>query len=89
MTEEELQKIEARLKAAEPSPWKRSGLTVVVGRYMDEGYVIADCGHHESPDTAPDNATFIAHAPTDIAALIAEVRRLRAIVEDYDIRPDC
>ena len=25
----------------------------------------------------------------DIAALIAEVRRLWAIVEDYDIRPDC
>lgn len=29
------------------------------------------------------NAEFIAHAPADIAALIAEVRRLRGEVEDW------
>lgn len=39
--------------------------------------IIAECNSATIPNAA--NAAFIAHAPEDIAALLAEVRRLRAL----------
>lgn len=91
MTTLDLDAIEARLAAATPGPWRAytkerhdslfglpddtaySWVTVshddeIIGELFDDA-----TGHRGSLDAA-----FIAAAPTDIAALIAEVRRLRA-----------
>lgn len=75
MTPEELAEIETRAEAATEGPWKtfcpygNSSRTqrVVTG---PRGLVVFDDGN--STDT---DARFIAHARTDIPALIAEVRR--------------
>ena len=77
----DLEAIKARLSAATPGPWRRDGnhrakvrggdgdtLTRVVPESSDEPW---------SP-TDEANADLIAHAPGDIAALVAEVERLRA-----------
>lgn len=67
MTEEQLQQIRDRLKAATPGPW-----TVV--------HELLNCWIPEvdGPMAIGENdAEFIAHAPEDIAALLAEVERRR------------
>lgn len=78
MTDAELTAIEARCAAATDGPWRvcnHAGGYLGIQCNTRYGYV-AECGdqldeqHHE-------NATFIAHARTDIPALLAEVRRLR------------
>jgi len=73
----DLAPIEARLKAATPGPWR----WVAVSGGWDG--VAAEGG----PDICRlslnlgANAILIAHAPTDIAALVAEVRRLQAALQ--------
>lgn len=80
MTEQELQAIEARANAATPGPWY----------YAYEGS--SDWSvFQDGTDTRPvaslhrwhkaecPEAVFIAHARQDIPALVAEVRRLRAL----------
>jgi flavin-dependent dehydrogenase len=82
----DLEAIKARLSAATPGPWRRDGnhrakvrggdgdtLTRVVPESSDEPW---------SP-TDEANADLIAHAPGDIAALIAEVERLREVNDGY------
>ena len=80
MTDEELAAIQGRLKNITPPPWFHV-LASIVGTKDDP----------ESPDTTcvcctewgycgddpQANAAFIAHAPDDIAHLLAEVERLR------------
>jgi hypothetical protein len=78
-----LPEIKARLAAITPGQWK------LREPFEDEARVfsvwtgpndgtIADCYNYtDEQDKA--NAQFIAHSPTDIAALIAEVERLNAI----------
>ncbi len=91
MTKEQLDKIEARLMATTPGPW------IPYYRYKpgrpwegcdidaaDNGNEIAKVHTGDDADAyAKDaaNSRFIAHAPSDIAALIAEVRRLNAASE--------
>lgn len=82
MESEELAEIEARANAATPGPWETHvTYCVITLRYGDDGYLVADCGASESPDCCEGNAPFIAHARTDVPALVAEVRRLTAEVE--------
>lgn len=87
MSPEELAKIETRLKAATPGRWAVDALRVVRGTTV----VCTLPLNYRGP--APADADFIAHAPSDIAALLAEVRRLtpapriavwEAGVDDYE-----
>ena len=77
MTDEELAGIEARCNAATAGPWEVSG--------RGFGYWAVICEYPHSPAVdgccSRENATFIAHARTDVSALLAEVRRLRGLVK--------
>jgi hypothetical protein len=70
MTTPDLKAIEERLAAATPGPWDAWLNQVRVAAHRSS---VASC----AAKNGPEDATFIASAPTDIAALIAEVRRLR------------
>lgn len=89
MTDSELAAIEARAKRATEGPWtiksvwtdKHSGADEVSGA---NGQSVCLCDEHDggyNPNTQR-NVDFIAHARTDIPALIAEIRRLRADMQD-------
>lgn len=80
MTDAELAAIEARLKAATPGPWTRDGVAargewVVV---LANGERVATMYEMAEPNSDARNGDLIAHAPTDLAALVEEVRRLKA-----------
>lgn len=87
MTPEQLSEIEARLRAATPGPWTKDprGGGVVRGSTLIEfvrgssytQVALAVGLHEKEAGGQEENATFIANAPADIAALIAEVERLR------------
>jgi hypothetical protein len=88
MTADELDAIEAREKAATAGPWSAlTGMLAYSPRLIasagDECYIVQNdvAGPGLINDTQPDLA-FIAHAREDVPALVAEVRRLRAIVDD-------
>lgn len=73
----DLEPIKARLAAATPGPWESdiypgSENWVYVGGVRGPGPSL-ELGADSSGD-----AEFITNAPTDIAALVAEVERLRA-----------
>lgn len=80
MTDEELDAIQGRLKNITPPPWFHV-LASIVGTKDDPESPDATCvcctewGY--CGDDPQANAAFIAHAPTDIARLLAEVERLR------------
>jgi hypothetical protein len=95
MTEQELRKIEQRAERATPGPWKTYRSDYFALSYVD--------GQHHVGSIASLNhvndAKFIAHAREDIPRLIAEVRRLREILRQKELReraaaeeidcPDC
>lgn len=70
MTDQELKAIRERWQAATPGPWGRwpGGVTLPLCRY-----VIIET---DQPNAHADRA-FIAHAITDVPALLDEVDRLR------------
>lgn len=83
MTDEKLAAIQGRLNAITQPPWKNCNSTyygmvkagekdVAVASYFN--CVYEDCRVTREDQAA--NAAFIANAPTDIARLLAEVRRL-------------
>lgn len=82
MTDLNLDAIEARANAATEGPWESldRGDRLVAWRQRDDELGIAafDYVVPEPMDNA-DDAEFIAHARTDVPALVAEVRRLRDI----------
>lgn len=93
MTDERLEEIEQRLKQASPGPWKKCtggnrgdcscniiwGVETAIAEtvhagshgYQGEDMMLTQAAAHK-------NAHLIAHAPSDIADLLAEVKRLRA-----------
>jgi hypothetical protein len=87
MTPAQLSEIEERLRAATPGPWTKDprGGGVVRGSTLIEfvrgssytQVALAVGLHEKEAGGQEENATFIANAPADIAALIAEVKRLR------------
>lgn len=94
MTDEELAAIQGRLTKATPGPWVHSqhGCYVILGYKPEkkriDGYgaddhvcVLDDGDHHQyrSEDEQLANAALIAHAPDDIARLLAEVERLKKV----------
>lgn len=95
MTNEELKAIEERWAKATPGPWEiclGSGGNVCTGihHYLKDGsgsIFVADCLTDymlskavKCEDDHRQNLKAIASAPTDIAALLAEVRRLNRMV---------
>ena len=82
MTDEKLAEIKARCDAASPGPWvdaitDAGDLIITVNGAGCMPFIyLGDMENTESDDH--NNATFIAHARTDIPDLLAEVERLRA-----------
>lgn len=79
MTPEELQEIRERCEAATEGPWTR-----LDARQCCTGFCIEPVLHGSDPDDSLSvaDATFIAHARTDIPALLARVRELEAALTD-------
>ena len=81
MTDEELQAIRERAEKATPGPWEANEVGLYVIAPLARGkesiarmpYPYGDTSDNQS------NAAFIAHARTDIPALLAEVERLRVV----------
>ncbi|GAG47075.1 unnamed protein product [marine sediment metagenome] len=77
----DIEAIEKRLKVISPNPWgvghnweqQDPGLFIFEKQSPGFGTIIT-AGDHEP--LSKEDAEFIAHAPTDIAALLAEVERL-------------
>lgn len=76
MTSDQLAAIEARLRAATPGPWTNDMREVWTANGT---HCICDAYVDEIESGECSDATFIANAPADIAALIAEVERLNGI----------
>jgi hypothetical protein len=80
-----LDRIEARLKGISPEKWvddvdgETGDLTVQMGPHHNIYFsnMEGSCGECHA------NASLTAHAPTDIAALIQEVRKLRELVDHF------
>jgi len=81
-----LEPIKARLAGATPGPWeqdteqigKRSKPVLII---WAANRVVCRVGTVGFPKTEED-AAFIEHAPADIAALLEEVERLRAVLKE-------
>jgi len=79
MTTEELLAIEARANAATAGPWrgkKDEGVQADATDVFETG-----CGCCSPSHLSEADALFIAHARTDVPALVAEVRRLKGYEE--------
>jgi hypothetical protein len=89
VTEAELAEIEARLQGVTPGPWEGTwtGVFGGTGPLADGTSVIAQAPIVRHLTTAPheeqeQNMRFVAAAREDVPRLLAEVRRLREIVEE-------
>lgn len=83
MTEEELSEIEQRCEAARKGPWT----SYIEGRDHTSGSNIIQVGPTAEPKDDIDivgateaDQDFMAHARSDVPRLLAEVRRLRALM---------
>ena len=87
LTDEQLAEIRARLEAATPGPWHVAHTDGAVGKAEVTGEDRAGNPIWEQihiADTGPVDVDFIAHAPTDIAALLAEVEALNREISDLE-----
>lgn len=84
MTDEELNAIEARAKAATEGPWRALPCEDWKGHcdgiLRPDGLMVVKTDSGCYPPEMPD-ALFIAHARSDVPALVEEVRRLRRTLE--------
>jgi hypothetical protein len=89
----DLDAIEARAEAATEGPWQYDGMPLredaEYGHIVTGGGTPGSMREHQIcwvGETlnlrAPEDAEFIAHARADVPALLAEVRRLRALNAD-------
>lgn len=100
LTDDEIAAMEARCAAATPGPWRKegsfdagNGLRIAAGAKeifvcrVDGSAMRAgiDGSWSRSRADASIDAAFIAHARTDLPRVIAEVRRLRAMCDDYEL----
>ena len=81
LTDAELDAIEQRAHAATEGPWEASAHRT--GHYL---VICPDCGVRGGYERA--DAEFIAHARSDVPALLAEVRRLRSIVTRWEMEAE-
>lgn len=80
MTQERLDEIEAREAKATEGPWGVDGPAQCGPGDSLAVYHVEDGGTVAYVQPSWDDAEFIAHARTDIPALLAEVERLRALI---------
>jgi hypothetical protein len=91
MTAAELDAIEARANAASAGPWTYCGCGKCAQVSMEKGPIVMvgigardvsyTCGEGVDDASRLLNAEFCAHARQDVPALVAEVRRLRELVQ--------
>ena len=80
LTDEPLAEIRGRLEAATSGPWKWSP------KLPSEVFIpdTPNAARGHALGTTHSNAEFIAHAPTDIRALLDEVNRLREFILEFE-----
>lgn len=81
LTEQQLADIETRANAATPGPWCTDSWEIYQGTEYEPGismWIGETCRGTTSPEQDSSDAEFVAAARTDVPALLAEVRRLRA-----------
>jgi hypothetical protein len=86
LTPQQLDEIEQRANAATPGPWTTDGWEIYQGGGSSAPDLMAWAGETcraDDYDGSRNDADFIAHARTDVPALLAEIRRLRAEVADF------
>jgi hypothetical protein len=91
-TDAELDEMDRRVGAASPAPWEssvegrdhESGDSFILIGDLDDAQPDMYVSHDGVPAPAAD-LDFIAHARQDVPRLIAEVRRLRALLREGGI----
>ena len=80
MTKDELDEIRARCDRAAPGPWR----AWVEGRDHSSGssFVQTSGTDVEMSGASADDYDFIAHARQDVPRLLAEIHRLRALIDE-------
>lgn len=86
--EERLQEIEERCAAATPGPWYVDGCYSSNTNIRTEGPGWPLCSMSSLRENRMENAIFIAHARADVPALVAEVWRLKAKIEEIEKEND-
>ncbi|MFR9794274.1 hypothetical protein ACL07V_37570 [Streptomyces sp. MB22_4] len=87
MTQLDLDAIEARANAATPGPWTTDGWEIYQGdgnSAPDLMKWVGETCRADDYDGSQNDAAFIAHARTDVPAMAAEIRRLRARVTELE-----
>ena len=91
----DLEAIKARSEAASPGPWEGQAYRVYMGDRVMGDRIVAACWRPWGPVTGDASieadVEFIAHARTDVPALVAEVERLRrgmALILEFCDPPD-
>ncbi|MFH9072716.1 hypothetical protein [Streptomyces alboflavus] len=85
LTAEQLDQIEARANAATPGPWCTDAWEIYQGTEYQPGislWIGETCRGTSSPEQDRADAAFVAAARTDVPALLTEVRRLHAALEE-------
>ncbi|MFE9448332.1 hypothetical protein [Streptomyces sp. NPDC006739] len=87
----DLDQIEARAAAATPGPWTTDGWEIYQGDGNSAPDLMAWVGETcraDDYDGSRNDAAFIAHAREDVAAMAAEIRRLRAELDSLQAHFD-
>lgn len=79
----DLEPIKRRLAAATPGPWTPTRRDDIAGGqvYGADGLVICEMTFARPEDVSDANGQLVGHAPADLAALVAEVERLRPLAD--------
>lgn len=85
----DLQPIKDRLEAATPDHWRWDRTVTGLDANGDEEWLIISQDQH-APDAAlvgtactKENASLMAHSRADLTALVAEVERLRGVINQF------
>jgi len=83
------EQMKARLEAATPGPWEWDDdqwLEPNRGGYVLSNDSVVDKNRVEPVTVSPENATLIAHAPTDLAKLHAALDAVEALADMLDAK---
>lgn len=81
MDKHQLSEIEARAEAATSGPWRTETDERTLSRLVRSEDATLDIDFGYVGNRTMDDAQFVAHARTDVPALVAEVKRLKADVD--------
>ncbi|PJT46185.1 hypothetical protein CWI85_34560 [Streptomyces albidoflavus] len=89
LSPEYLAAITARAEAATAGPWCTDGAEIYQGdEYAWDAFWVGETCRADEADGGTVDAAFVAHARTDVPALLAEVERLRAELADRPTRAE-